>query len=227
MRELILHTVNLTPEAVFDYEHCLLMRERTTCENCTAKCGGDWNKPCPREAPTLVMPKAEYKRELEEYIQRSDYLKYRHYFRCKYLDENTGVMLMLFILRRQKLGYKQFWDVVGIMPADEWDEEKEEEGVYRSWYNGRITNTADYDWIEEYRLKQELSAIEQKLEEVYKSEFKQSKRAEHDRRFDKKNVARSQNKLDEIISTREELESRRRVLKSKLKAFASAARVFR
>jgi len=227
MRDLILHKVNLTPEAVFDYEHCLLVRKKTACENCMSKCGGDWNKPCSQEAPTLVMPKAEYKRELEEYIQRNDSLKHRHYFRCKYLDKETGVMLMLFILRRQKFGLMQVWDMVGIMPAAEWCEEKEEDGVYRSWYNGRIAGTAEYDWVEEYRIKQELSAIEQKLEEVYADEYDQEWRAEHDRRFNQKNAKKSQTKLDKIRGTREKLESDQRIFKERHKRFKNKAGVFR
>ena len=227
MRDLTLHKVNLTPETVFDYEYCLRMRQRMSCENCTSKCGGDWSILCPNDAPTLVMPKAEYKRELEEYIQRSERHKHKHYFRAVYLDERTGETLMLFMRRGQKFSLMQTWDVVGIMPASEWNEEDEDDGVYRNWYNTRITAATDYDWVEEYRTRQELEAVEQKLEEVYKLEHKQQRRAEHDRKFDKKTVKKSQAQLVATRSTRKRIESERTVFKERYRRIKSKAGIFR
>ncbi|MCL2555427.1 MAG: hypothetical protein FWE03_00210 [Firmicutes bacterium] len=217
MKNLVLHKVNITAEAVFDYEQCLFMREPTTCKNCPSKCGGDWNKPCPQDEPTLKFPKAEYRRELEEYIFRHRHIKNNHYFRCKYLDEQTGETLLLFILKRKLVAYVQNWDVVGIIRADEWCEEKEEDGVYRNWYTTRINDPSEYDWVVEYRIKKELEAVEEKLEEVYKFEFKQERQCEHNRRFDKKNAKKSQARLAETKCVRAELESRKAILKERIK----------
>ena len=95
------------------------------------------------------------KKELETYIQSNKKYWYKHYFKLKYLEEETGTMLYVFIRPGIKLGLMKNWNVVGICKEDDWDEELEESGVIKGWLDTKIENLPnEEDWVEvKYRNK--------------------------------------------------------------------------
>jgi len=219
----ILHEVIFSESAVFDYEHCLVEREPIVVENDT-----DWNLPDPNDEPVIPFPETLMREELEEYIQNHAYTPSRNYFRCRWYDDSLDKELMLFIKRAHLKGRKQFWRVVGIIYAEDWCEEKEEDGVYRYWYETDISlKDVHYDWVEEEQIKNRLAEIEKELEEVGILEWEHGRLAEHDRRFSQEDAKASQAELDKVRGRREKLESARRTLKSELKRFKSVPRSLR
>ena len=150
MEELVIHKVAFAAEAVFDYEHCLIERRYPADENDT-----DWRLDSKHDLPLVILPKAEMKAELEEYIQNHSKHKYKHYFRVRYLDDNFDRELMLFIYRDAKISIMQNWTVKAICFADCWTEDDEEEGRIRSWVETKITNLPNDDWVEEERIRRE------------------------------------------------------------------------
>lgn len=105
--EIIINKVVVTDEAKFDYE-CL------------------FNRP---------IPKADIKRETEEYIDGRQGRINGFYFRTKYLDENADEMLMLFFYKGKRFGKMQLWELSGVCRADEWTREAEDDGQIRNWLN--------------------------------------------------------------------------------------------
>ena len=104
--------------------------------------------------------------EVELYITNNRRVWYKHYLRLTYIDENTGTTYMLFILRKNydETEYTQNWEVVGILESQYWDEDLEECGQIRAWYNTKINDLGkERDWVlEMYAYK-----ILDKLEEIY------------------------------------------------------------
>jgi len=84
----------------------------------------------------------QLKIDLSEYIQMQSGLKGtlsdKQYFRCKYLDEKTGQMLMLFLYRDKKLRTMQYWLLSGICLAHDWNEDSEDKGLIRLWLKTKI-----------------------------------------------------------------------------------------
>lgn len=144
MRENLIHKVHITPEAVFDYEETL-------------------------ELGTL--PKNEIKAELEEYIDyitKSGYLNRTTYHKCKYYDEHSDRMLMLFIYKAERFGIMQTWEVKGICIADEWNETLEDEGIIRQWCRTEIENLHDEkDWVIQVRIQETIKDTRARLKEEF------------------------------------------------------------
>lgn len=129
----LIHKVNISPEAVFDYEECITLGK---------------------------LDKYTLKNELEEYIGLNDRLREKHYFHCKYYDDNLGQMLRVFVYRKNRLGLMQLWEIAGICQAEHWDEDIEDEGIVKSWLNTKIDITLEskYDWVlalRELQIRQE------------------------------------------------------------------------
>jgi hypothetical protein len=150
VEEFVLHKVAITAEAVFDYEHCLLLRHYPA-----DKCDTNWQKDSIYDLPLVVFPKQEIKAELEGYIQNHSKHKSQYYFRVRYLDDNFNQPLMFFIKRGERQSIMQHWFVVGICLADCWTEDDEEDGIIRAWYESCINDLPDTDWVEEARAKRE------------------------------------------------------------------------
>ena len=149
MEELTLHKVAFTEEAIFDYEHCLIMLDN----------------PSEDDLPLFRFPKQEIKAELEEYIQGHSTHKNKHYFRVRHYCEQMDADLLLFIKRGWKLGTMQNWTVVGICWEWDWTEDMEDDGIIRAWYETKITDLDDTDWVEEMRLRQREDEAELKKDE--------------------------------------------------------------
>lgn len=124
--ETVINKVVITAEAEFDYE---------------SEFG------CP-------MPKADIKRETEEYIDGRLSHFSGYYFRAKYLDETTDRMLMLFLYKGETFGKMQMWEIRGVCPAEDWSEELEEDGQIRFWLNTPIEPTEERDWVWDLRIKE-------------------------------------------------------------------------
>jgi len=228
VQNLILHKVKISHETAFDYEEGVGDRPKVSCEDCGGRCGRNWNNPCINDIPNRFFPKAEYKDELEYYIQQNKAKHNSHYFRTRYFDEELQQELMLFIRKKGRLAIMQNWEILGVMVAADWDIDLEEYGFYKRWYNTPVFDVdVEYDFVVEINCEKQLEKIEEKLEEVLTSEWKQRRRVEHDRQFNKKNLKKSQKRLVEIIESRENLESEQTVIRERLSRLKGAARVFR
>jgi hypothetical protein len=176
--EYVLHKVSITAEAVFDYEHSLLQRryprfnyffeqEIDTAElksKIRAFNLENWTEEEQYESSPVKLQQQEIKAELEEYLQWSK-KNQKQYFRINHYDEQFDRMLMLFVKRAEKVSVIQNWIVVGMCLADDWTQEDEDEGRIRNWYNSRIENLQDNDWVEEERLRREAEEKERQKDE--------------------------------------------------------------
>lgn len=101
------------------------------------------------------MPKADIKRETEDYINGNLQRFGGYYFRAKYPDETTDRMLMLFFYKGKTFGKMQIWELRGICQADDWSEELEESGQVRLWLNTSLEPNDTTDWVWDLRIQQE------------------------------------------------------------------------
>jgi hypothetical protein len=138
----VIHEVNITEEAVFDYDCLYDDRKQESWGAILKKNGGNlavtfeyydkYDKPCGKfDTKTLQA-------ELEEYIgymTAADLIPWWGYFRADYCDEASGEMLKLFIRKGKLVGARQYWDLVGLMRAEDWTDELEDDGRIREWYN--------------------------------------------------------------------------------------------
>ena len=166
MEELVLHKVAFTDEAVFDYEHCLIYGDYPPQDYDI-----DWQKPCMWDEPFFRFPKQEIKAELEEYIQRHNTIKYKHYFRVRHYDEQHEDWLLLFIRQGKRVGKIQDWTVVGICYEYDFCEEMEEDGINRAWYETKITDLPNDDWVEELRIRQQIETEESEKDEKERTHY--------------------------------------------------------
>lgn len=135
--EHLIHKVKITNEAEFDVE----------CMN----------------APSNF-DKDKIKKELEFFIKHQHQLHNKHYFRLN--DYLGDVPIIYFIKRSHKFRKMQIWKVVGICESQYWDEELEDYGIIRGWYETKLNPAKDdKDWVEELREKELLEERERKLEE--------------------------------------------------------------
>lgn len=125
--EIVINKVVVTDEAKFDYE-CL------------------FNRP---------IPKADIKRETEEYIDGRQGRINGFYFRTKYYDETADEMLMLFFYKGKDISKMQMWELAGICRADDWSEEMEEDGIIRHWLKSSFTPREETDWVWDLRVREE------------------------------------------------------------------------
>lgn len=125
----LINKLNITAEARFDIKECLKLRKF------------DWQN---------------MKSEVEEYIthqSKENRIPWWGYFRCKYYDEKSDSMLMLFIYKSNKLSIMQYWDLAGVCLEEEWTQELEDEGYIRSWLKKKIENLPEEDdWVISYRV---------------------------------------------------------------------------
>lgn len=124
----VIHKAVITAEAQFDYEETAI--------------GGR-------------MPKAAIKSEIEEYVANmysAGLLRYDGYFRAKYLDEDSGKMLMLFLYRGQRFGVMQTWKLKGVCLAEDWNEDLEYDGQIRAWLNSKLNPEDKSDWVWDLRV---------------------------------------------------------------------------
>jgi hypothetical protein len=141
-----IHKLNITPEAAFDLRECLGL-----------------------DSVDRYSLKAEVEKYIE-YLAASGNTPY--YFRCDYVDENSGRRLKFFVSRSNKLGRFQYWDLRGVCESADWSEDAEDEGIVRMWLNVKIDELPEEDdWVVAYRVNKiifetELEMIEDVLEEV-------------------------------------------------------------
>jgi hypothetical protein len=90
------------------------------------------------DAPLRTLDQKTLKAETEEYIthlRKAERLPWWGYLRAKYYDDATDKTLMLFFYkgRLDPLDDIQWWDLRGIMDADDWSQELEDDGRIRDW----------------------------------------------------------------------------------------------
>jgi hypothetical protein len=213
MDNLTLHKVNFTPEAVFDYEFCLIPDIAQFDESDT-----DWNKPCIHETPLVHFHKikSEIKNELEEFIQRHSSIGNRHYFRVTHWDEQSKTWLMLFVKRGHRFASMRTWDVVGIIDAEYFCEDAEDWGIYREWYDFKFDKHRQ-DIVMVLRLEPLMRNVEFGIKEALEIEYylRDTRRWAH--RHAKKRVKELTQKLKSLVKIREQLESYKRILAERLR----------
>ena len=136
----VIHKLNITPEAAFYLGECMGLED---------------------------INKRALKAETEEYIKNmtdSGSLPWWGYFRCNYVDEESGRRLKLFIYRGMRLGLMQYWDLAGVCDADDWTEDAEEAGLIRAWLKTKIEDLPDaVDWAVRVRVAQIINETEKTL----------------------------------------------------------------
>lgn len=169
MDKIVLHYVQITENAQFDYENALFWKKYPKFETLD---DNDWRIESKYDQPLVIMPKVEFRKELSDYIQFNKKLWNKTYIRATYYDESIDRMLMCFIIRGEKVGYTQYWNLVGICRADRWDEDLEEDGVIRGWYTTDINPTGDcYDWVLAKRIQEENEEKERQREEAEREKY--------------------------------------------------------
>ena len=66
----------------------------------------------------------------------------------------------------------QIWDIVGVCYACDWDEDMEETGMIRAWYETKLN--PDYkepDWVELLREREIIEEREQKIDEKEQKKY--------------------------------------------------------
>lgn len=139
MEEYTIHRVRISEGAKFDY--ALIFNLLV----------GDFGSDLP---PNFRLDK-NIVNELEVYITTNKKVCNKGYFRATYIHEETGKELMLFVKRKEKYNDVQIWELVGICEACDYDEDLEECGQIRAWYETKVDNLPkEVDWVEElYRNK--------------------------------------------------------------------------
>jgi len=165
----VIHAVRVTAAAVFDYEGCICPQKKYQWWRVLKKAGG--NKAVAFEAagrleePQIRLDKHGLEAEVAEYIGHL-YAKGRipwwGYLRADYEDEVTGKRLKLFIEKGVRLGTLQYWNIVGICLAADWNEDDEYDGYFRAWcktelYEGDDVPKDHVDWVrrERWRIRLE------------------------------------------------------------------------
>ena len=121
----IINVVEITKEAAYDYEDCL-----------------GYGK----------LNKRVVKSDVELYFNnknRTSKFICEKYIRVKYLDENTGNMLMLFFYKKYKISILQYWSLVGICLNSDWSEDLEISGAIRRWLKPLELELENVDWVKD------------------------------------------------------------------------------
>jgi hypothetical protein len=154
----LIHAVNVTPEAAFDY----------------AACFGE-----------ARLDKKTLKAELSEYIgymTAAGRIPWWGYFRCDYDDARSGRRLKLFLYRQRRLGNMQYWDLVGLCLAEDWSEDAEDDGAVRRWLKEKVEDVPDYDdWVVRRRVNEILNETSKTLWENVLEEVKNAFDCERDK----------------------------------------------
>ncbi len=124
--EVVINKVVITDEARFDYD-CL------------------FGQP---------IPKADIKRECEEYIDGRVGRINGFYFRIKYLDETTDEMLMLFFYKGNRFGKMQMWNLAGVCWAEDCTRELEDDGQIKLWVQSSLDPKETTDWVWDLRIRE-------------------------------------------------------------------------
>jgi len=168
MKTIVTNRVILSEEAVYDYEYCIKRRKRPSWKSLLAEAGGDtqkaWELAEPYEQPTLRLDKRTLKADIREYInlqQQSGNLLYTRYFRCRWLDEYTGRVLMIFLYRAEKRDTltERWWRIAGICDERWWSEELEEDGTIRKWLKSFDEDMPKGDWVVEQQARAEADKL--------------------------------------------------------------------
>lgn len=145
--EVLSHELVITEEAKFDYADLFGMLV------------GDFGN----DLPPYFNINPNIKEEVETYIKTRKSLWHKHYLRLTYLVEESDIDLMLFIKQGKVLENIQHWELVGICDKEAWNEDLEESGQIRAWYETKIVNIPEErDWL----LVENTYKIIDKLEEI-------------------------------------------------------------
>jgi len=196
MRTEVINKIEISEEAAFDYECCIGGRRQPLWWDLLAVAGDDPVKAFKIaewfDQPLRKLDKRKLKAETEEYINRMNgggRLLYENYFRCKWYDEQTGLMLMLFLYRTAKMSVMQYWDVRGICPAEDWTEDAEEDGKIRNWVESPVTDLPEEDdWAIRARVHKILLHTENEMYEDVEKEVLDAFEIETDKETAKKLV---------------------------------------
>lgn len=181
----VIHAVNIMAQALFDYDCLFDNRKQPSWEQALTANGGDLKKTFESydvyDVKSGQLDEMTLKRELAEYIGyqvKAGLIPWWGYFRADYDDDASGERLKLFIEKGKRVGIMQFWNVVSICMAEDWNEDDEEDGRLRAWSKSDFYETEadvpkDYpDWVVRARVHKILqetqkTLYENVLKEVY------------------------------------------------------------
>lgn len=181
----VIHAVNIMAQALFDYDCLFENRKQPSWEQALIANGGDLKKTFQSydvyDVKSGRLDEITLKKELAEYIgyqMKAARIPWWGYFRADYEDDASGERLKLFIEKGKRVGIMQFWNVVSICIAEDWNEDDEENGRIRAWNKSDFYETEadvpkDYpDWVVRARVHKILqetqkTLYENVLKEVY------------------------------------------------------------
>ncbi len=174
----VIHTVNITAQALYDYDCLFDTRRQPTWEQAVEASGGDIKKAFAAydkyDVKSGRLDEITLKRELSVYIGyqvKAGRVPWWGYFRADYDDDGTGERLKLFIEKGKPFGIMQVWNVVGICRSEDWNEDDEDDGRSRAWcksdyYENEEDVPKDYrDWAVSDRVRQVIQNTEKTLYE--------------------------------------------------------------
>lgn len=149
MEDIREHKFKITYEAMFDYADLFGLFEVKD---------GESVLPLGFPAKFQIM-----QRELKEYLQNNKKVRYKSYYKVKYLTD-FNKFVYLFIRKGLIEDCCQVWNVVGICFCEDWTEDAEEEGRIKAWLDTMVENPkVEPDWVvTSYRFK-----IEDLLEAIW------------------------------------------------------------
>jgi hypothetical protein len=173
----VIHTVNITDAAVFDYEYCLIDPPyKVSWKHCIRAAKGNRAKAFEIaerfDEPLIKLDQRKLKTEVGEYIgylYSAGRIPWWGYFRADYEDDATGEQLKLFIKKGQSFRLMQNWDIVGICKAEDWTEDDEYDGRIRAWYTSEYYGQEQevpkdcYDWAVAARVHKLIQNTEKTL----------------------------------------------------------------
>lgn len=142
MEETLQHIVNITAEAIEDYENSL------GCMNVVL--------------PSGTTIKTDIKNQCETFIESNQRYQYKRYFKLKYLDETYNKEIYLFFRKKEIVQEnKQMWNLVGICESKYWTEELEDSGQIKVWLDTKTEDLPDIDWVVELNRKTIINLLEE------------------------------------------------------------------
>lgn len=166
MRSIIINKIEITEEAVFDYEQVLSHKIRQPLSDILIE--SKYNKKVAFlkaeefERLKVKLNKYALKKEIETYmdnLSNQGLLLDIKYFKCRYFDENLNKILMLFIYKTVKFGIMQCWSLMGICLDSDWSQEKEESGAIRHWLKEKIKDLDKTDWVQMQQIRAKIDKL--------------------------------------------------------------------
>ena len=204
MGETIMHKVDFTHEAAFDYEQAIVNCDFSDIFD--QRTDNDWQTRDVHDAPFESFNAREIKRDLEEYITHHSKAATFNYWRARHWCGKYERWLLLFIKRGELKNGEQRWIVLGICNERDWDEDAEHDGRIRNWYRTKIADlNENEDWVEALHERRAIEDLEEELDEI-KDELWELRREIKIERSFKGDIADLHSRYKQNLERRKQLE---------------------